>query len=711
MEKSNEKSFDKKPSKLKFLWMVTRYTLENKRWFKANKAKGVIAVLLTRCNTELGKMSFHDRLFPSRIQEYNAAVIEAEKAKYYWDQAMTSGDRKDWDRSTSHFKKSREIGEQLLEILQSGSSDLIPIVKPVFTSEDTEVKFTGGVPLVPEILPVIMITGTDEEMGYQYAQQVIQIYGTWIMQRKAGRSKTFTAEDLDCMHQWEAQIKKYAPEILGYCRGWAAGATDAGVPMSYEDVLDLWTGHQPPAKLPYNLNEIGLPGELASPFCSGLAAWGRATRDGSLVTASTGDHNPQQAATVIAFPNDGNAFIVMPFHVTGDIRSAPQMFMMGHPGMNNKGLAYVEHGGEPRLGEPMELWGYGLRKGTAIWHILRYANSAKEALEMELSFPVGDVGTVMGSVGGFWADSTYAFVPERRSEPVAIREAGHLGEVDFMYACNGALHRDFADVWWMKLNPENWHWDEHGGWRPIKYYNFNRGMMGDPMEMVRVSASMVQNGNFERCMYFYEQMTRGHGQVDADYMKMVLRNGGTPPEGDWDEIVRNFEKTGNWGKVSAAHSTNTITVVMEPKDGADGLFSLCHGEAKRGMVAFAPRQTVYMYNETNAFWEVKLAADPLRVVEHARSRAEELMKQAQDALTELDPSDAACQPLSEFFEQSRWAYAAGSSAREKARAENGNMALYAASRALRGFNQAQVLALQVIQAVIPPPCKPEDLGL
>ena len=76
-------------------------------------------------------------------------------------------------------------------------------------------------------LKVVEAGGSNFEMGFQYAQQVIQIFGPWLMRRKAGR--VFTEDERDCIRQWEAQIRQFAPEILEMCRGWSTGATDAGV--------------------------------------------------------------------------------------------------------------------------------------------------------------------------------------------------------------------------------------------------------------------------------------------------------------------------------------------------------------------------------------------------------------------------------------------------------------------------------------------------
>ena len=57
-------------------------------------------------------------------------------------------------------------------------------------------------------------------MGYQYAQQLIHIFGPWSLERKAGR--VFSEDEGAVIGQWEAQIGEHAPEILRFCEGWAA---------------------------------------------------------------------------------------------------------------------------------------------------------------------------------------------------------------------------------------------------------------------------------------------------------------------------------------------------------------------------------------------------------------------------------------------------------------------------------------------------------
>jgi hypothetical protein len=67
---------------------------------------------------------------------------------------------------------------------------------------------------------VVILQGSDFDMGFQYAQQVIQIFGPWLLQRKAGRSRRFSNEDLACLRRWEDQLREYAP--LGAVTAWAA---------------------------------------------------------------------------------------------------------------------------------------------------------------------------------------------------------------------------------------------------------------------------------------------------------------------------------------------------------------------------------------------------------------------------------------------------------------------------------------------------------
>jgi hypothetical protein len=687
------------------------FLLRNRNYLRAYRRLEQVRSVLVRANMELWKLGFGDTAYPQRVREFDQAVIEATKGKWYVAQAMETHARGDWKTAFRHIRQSQELGQRLLDLLQSGSPDPIAHEWATLSSEGTEILFADGVPLVPAINPVAILQGSDRDMGYQYAQQLIQIFGPWILERKAGRA--FSEQVRGVIAQWEAQIREHAPEILHFCEGWAAGARDAGVPMSYEDVLVLWTGDLPPAADYLGLGE-GLP-RLSPPLCSGVAAWGRATADGKLVTGSSGDHDPTHMVTIVAFPETGNNFILSLFSATGDVPTAGPVYMMGHPGMNSKGLAYVHHGGELRMVEPKEHWGYGLRRGTSVFHTLRFANSAREAQQLELSYPVGDVGRAMGSVGGFYADNSSAYVAESRKDPVVVRQAGVMGETDFLYANNSALHPDSGQAGWMQARPENWLWDPHGGWHPARLVVpelFARPGRGDASDRIASLLAYMYHNSCERSRYAHDVMHRAAGHVDLEYMKMIYRQSGTVPPGPWAEVAATYKNTGRWGVCSIGHAGNALVAVMKPDDGDQGIYALCAGTAARGLTPNVPNPSGSpLYGETNAFWELKLADSPAAVAAYAGQKAGEYLEKAREAVAELVFSEVAYEPLRALLDLAQREFKDGRDHEGTARAAPERDSVYEWARATRAYTRAQVRALQVCQSLFPPPHGPATLDL
>lgn len=688
-----------------------KFLIRNINYLKAFRQLEQMRATLVRANMELGKLDYGRAVYTQRVREFDQAVIDSSKAKWYVTKAMETRSREDWKKAFRTIRQCQELGQQLLDVLHSGAPDSIVYEKAAFASDGTEIAFADGVPLVPEINPIVILKGSDFDMGYQYAQQIIQVFGPWILKRKAGRH--FSEEECHTIRQWEEQIQRHAPEIPGFCKGWAAGATAAGVRMSYDDVLVLWTGDLPPATNYLGLGE-GLP-RLAPPLCSGVAAWGRATVDGRLVTGSSGDHDPAYAVTIVAFPETGNNFITSLFSATGDVPTVGPVYMMGHPGMNNKGLAYVHHGGELRMIEPRALWGYGIRRGALTLHILRFADNAREALDMELSCPVGDVGHAMGSVGGFYADSTYAYVLESRKEPLIVRQAGMMGETDFLYANNSALHPDSGQAGWMQTKKENWSWDSHGGWHPAKLVVpelFSRPRKDNGVDRINSLMSHMYHNSYGRNLYAYNMMNRAVGHIDLEYMKMIYRQSGTVPPGSWKEITAAYKATGRWGEFSIGHAGNALVAVMKPDDGDEGMYALCVGTAARGLTPNAPNPAGGpIHAETNAFWELRLASNPAGVAVYAGRKAREYIARANSAMASLDLSDAAYEPLRELVDLAHSEFENGQGYEHAANNATGNESIYNRARATRIYARAQIRALQVYQAFVSPPNKPEDVGL
>jgi len=695
----NKHSTKPPPRKMTFV-DTARYIIKNGTLFRAMRKIDQARFALLLANLKLAKLSYGDPIFSRRLNEFNRAMVELVKGKWFAAQAMETRSRTDWNSTFQSLRKAQTMGLELERLLRTGNTTPIDFKKSVNSSEGTEITYADGIPLVPEINPVVILQGSDFEMGYQYAQQVIRIFGPWLMSRKAGRS--FTDDELDCIRQWEEQIRQFAPEILQICRGWAAGATEAGVPMSYEDVLEIWTGHEPPAE-DYMGVQPGKPRELPRPACSGVAAWGRATVDGKLVAGASGDHDCTYMVTIVAFPQTGNAFVYTPFSAIGDVPEVGQVFMMGHPGMNSKGLAYIEHGGEMRMIEPKEAWGYGIRKGTSVFHVLRFANSAKEALEMELSFPVGDVGRPMGSAGGFYADSTTGYVLESRHNPTILREAGVLGETDYLYANNSAMHPQAGKAGWMQPDKENWGWDTHGGWYPTKFTAFSllNAIKMKPEERNLMALRNMYKNSCGRGRYVFGMISQALGTVDLDFMRKLYRKSGSFPAGTLKEIREKYNKTGEWGEYSIGHATNALVAVMKPDNGSQGSYALCVGTAARGLAPNSPTRATPIYGETNAFWEITLADSPQGVAAAARQCAQETIQQAGTQISKLSTTDAAFAPLKVLLELAQSELNKGLTQEDAAKSATGNEEVYERARATRSFTRAQVRALQVCKALDP----------
>lgn len=669
---------------------LVKFAARNAKFFRAARKKDRVRATLCLANMELAKLDPASPLYAERVREFDAAMITLHLAKWRATAATRSGSRREWKQAFAALRQAKRQARGLSRLLKDQAEEPLALEPPRIEAHGTEIGFCDDVPLVPNITPIVVLEGSDVEMGRQYAEQLLQIFGKWILQRHAG--VTLSADDKAELGRWEEQHRRHTPWVLDFCRGWAEGATAAGVPMSYDDVLDLWVGHRPPAT--HYLGSGGLP-DLPPLACSGVAAWGRATSDGRLVTGSTGDHDLSFQVTIVAFPKEGNAFIYSPFGATGEIGGAGPIYFFGHPAINAKGLAYVHHGGGPKFLEPRKSWGYGIRRAASVIHALRFCDTAREAQALERGWPIGDVGYGdQNTVGGFWADDRYGYVFESRAEPLAIREAGLLGETDFLYANNSVAHPRAVESEWMAKDKELWTWDEHGGWRPkvatgmMKslglFLAFASGKLSTS-ELLSRGMRYAYTNSCARNRFLFEQMEARKGGVDLEAMKEVYRTGGTVPEGPWRKVVRNFTERGVWGKTSAAHASNAMTVVTRP---GDGTYCLCTGPARRGLAPMMPNAAIPICGETNAFWEIRLGMDPESMVREAGLLAKALVGRARAEDSHWRPLPA----LAELLEIAEAELAAGEAIPLPAPVAR-------LSKALRHYTRAQVRAQQVLHAL------------
>ncbi|MGB8451273.1 MAG: hypothetical protein WCD89_02985 [Anaerocolumna sp.] len=368
------------------------------------------------------------------------------------------------------------------------------------------------------------------------------------MERHAG--KTFNKKEMANLKKWEQMHQTHTPEIIDFVKGWAHFSKERNMDLTYEDILDLWVGHKEPASSYLNA-ESGIP-ELPPLACTALAAWSEATEDGRLVVGATGDHDMSYQITIAMWPDDGNPLIFTTFEATGTLPTVGPNWFFGHPGMNAKGLAYVHHGGGPKLLEPLSEWGYGIRRGASVLHNLRYKSSAKEALEQELEWPIGDIGYGdQATVGGFYADDNYGYIIESRKDPVCIREAGILDEKDYLFSNNSVMHPNAIQSEWMKKIKDLWIWDQDGGWRPKKpqgmtkslgmIFKWFTGQMKTDELMSRGMIFAYWN-SYNRNLFLNRIAKNYLGKMNPSNMKEVYRTTGTMPEGDFKTLKKNYVK-------------------------------------------------------------------------------------------------------------------------------------------------------------------------
>lgn len=509
-------------------------------------------------------------------------------------------------------------------------------------SKGTEIFYCDDIPVVPAINPVVVLRGSSFEMGRQYAEQIIDIFGLFIFQQQAARS--CYPNFRKAVGPWERELAHHTPELVDFSRGWAEGATGRGVTMDYLDVVAIWTGdHAPSAaavgfRVPDGCDVRGVPPSDARDAyldfdpvaavqqhapppgpCSGAAAWGSATAGGGAVAACSTDHDCTFQATIVAFPDDGYPFVYTPFAANGFIPGMGEHFMAGHPGMNSAGLAYVHHGGGWGMTEPVETWGYGIRRGAETFHSLRYAASTKEALRFDLTLPIGDAGYPVGCPGGFYLDRTSAIVIEGRTgapdaprpilREVSRDETG--GSYDFLYATNNAVSPEAGSGF---AAPEGgYRFGQVEGWYTT--VDDERLRTNTPETGARAWTAH----SWKRNRYLFERIRQRYGSIKLDDMIELYRHGG-PCRYD----------TGTAGErlgFSTAHRGAAFTCALELERRK---YLGCVGPAVRGTVPMDYFPPFVYYDETYQFWELTLADTPEEMASEALHEARRALDEVSD---------------------------------------------------------------------------------
>jgi hypothetical protein len=515
----------------------------------------------------------------------------------------------------------------------------------------------AGGTLPPSILPIVILQGSDYEMGRQYGTQTASYLGKTREGKWAAALQRFSrAEVLKALRANQHFIKTYTPEWIEYMRGIADGATAAGYPMTYTDILLM------NCTLPDPKTSTYPPGaemdKLPPKRCSVASAWGSATTDGRLIGIDTLDTSEVPFAVVIAaFPDRGNAYLC-----AADAGEIGDHFLM-----NDKGLFLGNSGGG---GSPRpEDEDYGIGWSCSLPYLVRFSDSAEEARDriLEWKINVPENFHFVDTEGG-------AYVVEKTSAIQAVRKPGDFSEKDFLFSTNNYLAEK------MKVTKEGDFVGAHGGY----------GAYAAP-----------------RNKMIWDMLHNYHGKINIDFAKMILRFPGSPPpfppEGGWDAMF--------------CRPTNLWTAVALPQNGDKGEAFICTGPAGRilhASTAFdgSTMRPTYQYTAgTHTFCHLRLAAGPKEFVEAAREYADEAIASAYGRLMFLNFSDPGYPELKALYGTAVEEMFEGRDFYNKALLSEGGerLALFARSASL--FARSQAHAGEVFEAIVPPPTSPSDLGL
>lgn len=509
----------------------------------------------------------------------------------------------------------------------------------------------------PDILPVVIISGDDYEMGYQYGQQA----GYLIEQRKyeawaEALSKYKREVILQSLKINQYYIKKYTPENIDIMKGIADGATDAGYEVSYTDVVLMNCTLPKPETSTYP--EDAGKEELESKKCSVASAWGSCTKAGKLIGMDTLDGGEANfGVLIVAYPAKGNNYVCGSY--AGSIGS--------HFLMNNKGLFLGNSGGG---GSHRDIdKNYGISWYCGLPHMARFANNAIEAREMITSWQIDiEENFHLVDVDG------NAFVVEKTAAIQSVRKSGDFGEKDFMFSTNNYLNEK------MKVTKKGDFIKKHGGYGA---YSAPRNLM------------------------LWDMLNNYHGKVDVEFMKMMLRFPGDPPpyppENGWDAKI--------------CRPSNSWVSVVQPDNGNNGIVHLCTGPAGRvihSSMAWngTKMRSNYLYPYgTHTFFKLTLSENPLEVTKNVKGFAKDDIASAYAQIMKMNFTDSGYEGLYELYNLAIEEYYIGNNAINKALVSEEDESIYFFADAVTAYTRAQAHAQQVVEAIFPAATSPSDLGL
>ncbi len=552
----------------------------------------------------------------------------------------------------------------------------------LIATQTSQTSTSTPVILPPSVMPVVILKGSDYDMGYQYGQQA----GQWMEKRSEGMWAAVaskTPQDVqNCLNALEYYTKKFAPEAITIMKGMADGAKASGYKLTYNDVLMLnWSSSSvsgPTWKFPEDLKKVTQSfSENASTEvegCSHFSAWGSMTTDGKLICGDSSDQIFSYQITLVMLPDNGNGYVST--LLAGDLAR--------HPAFNNKGVFLGSSGG---IGQRDVDLGYGLSRPIAVYQMIRFANTAKEAKDMFLPWVYG--GTNNFSLSDVSGD---AYVVEVTAAAKGVRKTGDFGEKDFIFATNNYFTDELKDSLYGERRID------HAGWVSLatKTHHWNITSIGRNLE-------------------FWNLFTNYRGKVDLEFAKMIYRFGGSPPPYSLDaSAYQDYLATeGKGGDPRIANPLSAIVTISQPDKGDKGAIHVCTGPASRGSYALFPGAAGidYQIDNTYTFYRLTLVSDPSKIAGNAQSDAKASITKANDQLVKLALADPLYWDLSQRLSLAKTEYYEGLDWQNRAKLAKGNEALLNFSKAATAFAMCQAHSQQVYEAQVPPAMSPTDLGL
>lgn len=252
----------------------------------------------------------------------------------------------------------------------------------------------------PSTKPIVFISGTWYEMGRQFAEQAGPAVRQKIAYGMANAIKKYGTRRhaLECVVDYTRIMEEKAPELLNI---WYGIADETG--LQREDIMLAYTNFS-----------------RSDERCSTISVYGSATKDGQLICGMNCDEDETvnfYAPTVIAYPDEGNAFISASAFTCNCV-------------MNEAGVVFMASCGQSAASGDYRI---GLPNCVELMICAAKCSSAKEAVDLVIE---NKLAPSSGENIHFADISGKSYVIEHTAQKDSVRVAGDFGEKCYTIATN-----------------------------------------------------------------------------------------------------------------------------------------------------------------------------------------------------------------------------------------------------------------------------------